>query len=116
MYRMIFRHRWAAVLFVLLVVAGALRLVGTQDQDGQLAEMQRQVSEQREQFEQATAADTNPFAEEIVEDDSEPEVGFAGDSDLIDPAEGTDPTPPEPEIAGGDGEPVELVSSGEEEL
>lgn len=116
MYRIIFRYRWAALLFVFLIIGTTIRLVGTEEGDGQLAQMQQQVKEQREQFAQTTSdAGEEPFPEEIEEVEAEPEFGFAEDTDLIDAAEGIDPTPDQPDEPGERDEPVELVNRDEEQ-
>jgi hypothetical protein len=116
MYRIIFRYRWAALLFALMVVGTTMSLVGTKERDGHLAQMQQQVTQQRDQFEQ-TIADGEPAQEDTPEDieevEAEPEFGFGGDAGPMDLAEGIDPTPDQPGDPDETDRQVELVNRDE---
>ncbi len=118
MYRIIFRYRWAAMLFVLLVVAGAMQLVGTGKGDGHLAKVERDVTEQRENFEAATGQSLDGEPVEIIEEEAEPEDWYGAQEDLIDRAEGIDPTPDLPDMddGGSASEPqIRIVDSSDME-
>jgi hypothetical protein len=111
MYRMIFQYRWAAIVFVLLTIVGAVQLVGTEEQEGKLAEAQQQVVEQREQLAATTDAD---LSEEEAAEEAEPfDEGFSDDADLLQDAEGMNPNPEED--AAEEESPVQLVVSNEAE-
>jgi hypothetical protein len=118
MYRIIFRYRWAALLFALMVVGTTMSLVGTKERDGQLAQMQDQVTQQRDQFEQ-TIADGAPAEEDASEDseevEAEPEFGSGGDAGPMDLAEGIDPTPVQPGDPDESDRQVELVKRDEDQ-
>lgn len=112
MYRIIFQYRWAAILFVLLTMGTAVQLVGTSEEDGKLAEAQQKVIAKRQQLVATTAADN---ADETVTDEEEvePDEGFSDDSDLVQEAEGLDPTPAEDDQQ--EDQTVKLVDSSETE-
>lgn len=81
-----FRNRWGALLFVGLVLAAVTQLVGTGKGDGALAKATQDLVRQRA----ATASLTdrvNASAGRAAK------VQFASDEELIDPAQGEDPTP-----------------------
>lgn len=106
-----FRNRWLAMLFVALVLAGVTRIVGTGKGDGILDEATQQLKAQREQAE----AHSDEFGS-AQSDDGDMADDFsdvvASDEDLIDPAIGDDPTPPD-EFAGDDGVGYAVVQDGE---
>lgn len=114
MYRMIFEKRWAAIMFVSFMILSALSLVGTHDEAGALSDVQRQVTGQREAFEQ-TVADVDPPAAAPAEVTEET---FADDEELVDQAEGdeVDPDGENPDNTAVSTETVvELVEPGQED-
>lgn len=84
-----FRNRWAALLFVAMTLAGVTKLVGTESDRGSLDEATRQIAQQREIAEQMTTDTVTAPDVEVIE-------ALPSDEDLIDPATGYDPTPPDP--------------------
>lgn len=84
-----FRNRWFALLFVALTLAGVTTLVGTEKSHGALQDATDQIAQQKAQAEQltGTAQDAPPS------DESADNVVMAADEELIDPAQGEDPTP-----------------------
>ena len=101
-----FRNRWFALLFVALTLAGVTTLVGTEKSHGALQDATDQIAQQKAQAEQLTSA-----TQESSSSDDADNVVMAADEDLIDPAQGEDPTPidefaaanpPDPEDVSGD--------------
>lgn len=101
-----FRNRWFALLFVALTLAGVTTLVGTEKSHGALQDATDQIAQQKAQAEQLTSA-----SQESSSSDDADNVVMAADEDLIDPAQGEDPTPidefaaanpPDPEDVSGD--------------
>ena len=93
MYRMLFRSRWAALLFVAITIASAATFVGSSEGESAATELATSMP--------AQAQARLPFAAEDVNDAarrSELIHGFATDEDLVDDAAGLDPTP-EDELA-----------------
>lgn len=96
MYRHLFRNRWIALAFVLMTVASAASLVGTEDHDGVIDKATAQLHDQKAQF----AAEAEELAKPtrshtvITLDEPPPEdAEELNDEDLIDPGTGIDPTP-----------------------
>jgi hypothetical protein len=83
-----FRNRWFALLFVALTLAGVTTLVGTEKSHGALQDATDQIAQQKAQAEQLTSA-----TQESSSSDDADNVVMAADEDLIDPAQGEDPTP-----------------------
>lgn len=105
MYRHLFRNRWVALAFVLLMTASAAMLVGTEDSGGVIDQATAELQGQKAQFEQQTEELARPTRSHRVLDISEVEGEEPGDADLIDPATGTEPMPdpgegfePEPDL------------------
>ena len=99
-----FRNRWFALLFVALTLAGVTTLVGTEEGHGALQDATDQIAQQKAQAEQLTSAtqstpSTDGSAEEVV---------LASDEDLIDPAQGEDPTPIDEFAAANPPDPEEV--------
>jgi len=82
-----FRSRWGALIFVGLTAAGAASLVGTGKGDGTIDNAKRQLIEQRAAAQGFTVGGPGGLSETPVE--------FTPDEELIDPAVGDDPTPPD---------------------
>ena len=93
MYRAIFQYRWAALLFVALTIFSTVRLVGTESEDGKLAEVQQQVAQQRSQLAKITGEPAPAVADAV--DNIDENADFASDQDLFDQAGGMDPNPPD---------------------
>ena len=83
-----FRNRWFALLFVALTLAGVTTLVGTEKSHGALQDATDQIAQQKAQAEQLTSA-----TQESSSSDDADNVVMAADEELIDPAQGEDPTP-----------------------
>ena len=83
-----FRNRWLALLFVALTLAGVTTLVGTEKSHGALQDATDQIAQQKAQAEQLTSA-----TQESSSSDDADNVVMAADEELIDPAQGEDPTP-----------------------
>ena len=103
-----FRNRWFALLFVALTLAGVTTLVGTEQGHGAIQDATDQIAQQKAQAEQLTSATQDAPS---LADDTADSVVMAADEDLIDPAEGEDPTPidefaaanpPDPEVVSDD--------------
>lgn len=92
MYRHLFRSRWFALAFVLMMVASAASLVGTEKHDGMIDRATAQLHSQKAAFDAEAADLARPShnAQVITLDEPLPE------DDLIDPGIGFDPTPPDP--------------------
>ena len=97
MYKFIFQNRRAALLFVALMALSATQLVGTQSEAGALKKVEEQLLHQRadiaDTFEQPAAEIIEPEPQVVEEwaEDEDP----ASDDELIDTAEGYDPSPDE---------------------
>ena len=90
MYRMLFRSRWAALLFVAITIASAAAFVGGQKESTSVKEIASDIRAQR--------AARMPVAPEDVPEmarQSDLIHGFALDEELVDEASGADPTPEE---------------------
>ncbi|WP_057881991.1 hypothetical protein [Tsuneonella troitsensis] len=106
-----FRNRWLAMLFVALVLAGVTRVVGTGKGDGIIDEATEQLAAQRERAE-ALSDEIEAEAPEQAETEDDAAELLASDEDLIDPAIGEDPTPPD-EFAGDNGVDSAVVEEGD---
>jgi len=84
-----FRNRWFALLFVALTLAGVTTLVGTEKGHGALQDATDQIARQKAQADQMTSATQESPSADVSADS----IPLAADEDLIDPAEGEDPTP-----------------------
>ena len=102
MYTFLFRNRYGALAFVGLTMIGAASLVGTQEDEGLITQTAATIEQQRADFEQASEAvnatpspttDMNAGTPTI---ERAPPIPIAEDEDLIDDAEGIDPTPIDP--------------------
>ncbi len=119
MYKFLFRNKLAALAFVVLTVIGAATLVGTEEHDGVIAKTTQEITKQRADFAEKTAAlSSKKSTPEPVLVEVEPEVvEFTDEEDLIDDALGFDPTPetlepdvdPKPDQAGNIAEEGEVV-------
>lgn len=85
-----FRNRWLALLFVGLTLAAVTRLVGSGDGGGALEGAARELVAQKNSAEQFVSADPPPASEA-----GPVAIEFTPDEELIDPAAGEDPTPPD---------------------
>ena len=106
-----FRNRWLAMLFVALVLAGVTRVVGTGKGDGIIDEATEQLAAQRERAE-ALSDEIEAEAPEQAETEDDAAELLASDEDLIDPAIGEDPTPPD-EFADDNGVDSAVVEEGD---
>lgn len=106
-----FRNRWLAMLFVALVLAGVTRVVGTGKGDGIIDEATEQLAAQRERAE-ALSDEIEAEAPEQAETEDDAAELLASDEDLIDPALGEDPTPPD-EFANDNGVDSAVVEEGD---
>ena len=85
---MLFRSRWAALLFVAITIASAAVFVGGQKSESSIKAIAADMRDQNQA--------KMPFPSEDVEEmahESELIHGFASDEDLVDQATGDDPTP-----------------------
>ena len=98
-----FRNRWFALLFVALTLAGVTTLVGTEKSHGALQDATDQIAQQKAQAEQLTSA-----TQESSSSDDADNVVMAADEDLIDPAQGEDPTPIDEFAAANPPDPAEM--------
>ncbi len=100
-----FRNRWFALLFVGLTLAGVTTLVGTEKGHGALQDATDQIAQQKAQAEQMTTATQQTPSPDVSPD----EVVMAADEDLIDPAQGEDPTPPDEFAAANPPDPEDIA-------
>ena len=95
MYKFIFQNRRAALLFVALMALSATQLVGTQSDAGALKKVEEQLLHQRADLAETLeepASDIIAPAPQVVEEWAD-EEDPAMDDELIDTAEGYDPSP-----------------------
>lgn len=88
-----FRNRWGALAFVGMTLAAVAQLVGTGKGDGAIEQARGQLVAQREQAEAVAAGDTAGATARAER------VQFTSDEELIDPAQGEDPTPIDQRVA-----------------
>ncbi|MGB3738458.1 MAG: hypothetical protein WA948_03805 [Pontixanthobacter sp.] len=122
MYTFLFRNRYGALAFVGLTLIGAASLVGTQEDEGLITQTAATIEQQRADFEDAAKAAeasrtpaTQPEPEPSIGDYA-PAIPIADDEDLIDDAEGIDPTPIDPsdgEAIAKDGDVVIILRDGQ---
>ncbi|WP_126176768.1 hypothetical protein [Tsuneonella rigui] len=99
-----FRNRWFALLFVALTLAGVTTLVGTEKSHGALQDATDQIAQQKAQAEQLTGV----TQEVSPSDESGDNVVMATDEELIDPAQGEDPTPIDEFATANPPDPAEM--------
>jgi hypothetical protein len=92
MYRHLFRNRWIALAFVILMMTSAITLVGTEDGSGLLDHATAELHGQKQAFEDQAAELSKPGSHHIVIDADELETEDEED-ELVDPGTGEDPTP-----------------------
>jgi len=86
MYRLIFRNRWAALLFVAITLASTARLVGGGERSGTLDGVEDDLLRQRAMMQSSTDdLHRQPVLQANGDD------GFTSEKDLIDPAMGAVP-------------------------
>ena len=99
MYTLLFRNRLAALGFVLLTIISAISLVGTKDREGVLAKTTHEIEAQKAEFEakvEELQGTPTPSSRPSLPSETAPtqgDIAFMSDEDLIDSAEGFDPTP-----------------------
>ncbi|GAA4641846.1 hypothetical protein GCM10023115_02200 [Pontixanthobacter gangjinensis] len=93
MYTLLFRNRLAALGFVLLMIISAISLVGTEDQEGVITKTANEIEAQKAEFESAVEAVGPPKTLNGQGSEEETPIEFLDDEELIDSAEGFDPTP-----------------------
>ncbi|GGE01762.1 hypothetical protein GCM10011515_21800 [Tsuneonella deserti] len=101
-----FRNRWAALLFVGLTLASVTTLIGTGNGDGAIDKATDQIARQKAEADRLTGSSQAP---KLPEATTSIEAPFAADEDLIDPATGYDPTPPEEMPAVDPGDPQDIA-------
>lgn len=92
MYRHLFRNRWIALAFVIMMVTSAVSMVGTEEGGGMIDQATAELQGQKQDFEQQAAELSRPTSSHMVIDVDEIEEDVSED-DLVDPATGIDPTP-----------------------
>ena len=99
MYQWLFRNKWVAIAFVILTLVSVQALVGHEGDDSVISRTQSQVIQQRQRMQdQADSLATDPASvppPEVIRDRPPvaDETGWVDDDELIDDAEGFDPTP-----------------------
>ena len=113
MYESLFRNKWAALAFVVLVLAGVQYFVGREGEDGTLAQATDELADQSGEPGEAVSDAGSPPDMGGFYDGTD--VEFMSDEELIDTAEGFDPTPYEDEgYSDGDSEEG-ITASGDPE-
>lgn len=92
MYRHLFRNRWIAIAFVVMMVTSAITLVGTEEGGGLLDDATAELHGQKQAFEDQAAELAKPGSSHIVIDADALEAEDDED-ELVDPGTGQDPTP-----------------------
>lgn len=103
MYSLLFKNRVAALGFVLLTAAGAVSLVGTEEEGGLIEQTKEQFGVQKQDFadrvkDMQTSA--RPASPRPASASLSMPVELADDEHLIDQAEGYDPTPDDAQEPG----------------
>lgn len=120
MYSFLFRNKWGALAFVVLMMISAATLVGTEEHDGVIAKTAEQITQQRDDFaEKVDAMSSKKSASKPTIVAAEPKpIEFTADDDLIDTAQGFDaqgfdptPEPPKPDF---NPDPIEAARVAEE--
>jgi hypothetical protein len=102
-----FRSRWGALVFVVVSAAGAATLVGGEEDEGVLLNAAAELQQQRQQQEDTLEGAVTSVGADAALPSGET-VEFTSDEELIDEAEGFDPTPledgapPPPEVVPKD--------------
>ena len=113
MYSLLFRNRVAAIGFVLLTVAGAASMVGTEENAGLLEKTTEEIKAQQAEFAAEMGAMNAPKAVQTIpgppataparttrtvhaKRDANGDIVFTDDEALIDDAAGFDPSPMTP--------------------
>ena len=126
MYTFLFRNKLGALGFVVLMMISAATLVGTEEHDGVIVKTTQEIAKQRSDFAEKVDAMSSPkkVAQAPAAETASVEIEFTPDEELVDDAQGFDPTPeppqpdvnPEPIAAGNlaeEGEVV-IILNGEE--
>ena len=103
MYSLLFKNRAVALGFVLLTAAGAVSLVGTEEEGGLIEQTKQQFGVQKQEFAdrvQDLQTPTPRAAPRPASASLSMPVELADDEHLIDQAEGYDPTPDDGEEPG----------------
>lgn len=87
-----FRNPWLALLFVGMTLMSVAALIGTDDDKGTLVSAADTIGHQRDPADPAPRESSRPTAEP-KEQPAPTVTTFADEGDLIDSAEGSDPTP-----------------------
>jgi hypothetical protein len=103
-----FRKPWLALLFVGMTLMSVAALVGTEQDKGTLASAAESASGPHSDV--APTAPSHFVAAPAAEEPAPDTTAFADDEELIDGAEGTDPTPPDDQSAD-----TASADSGEDE-
>ena len=115
MYQWLFRNKWVAVAFVILTLASVQALVGRDGEDSVISRTKGELIERRQQMQQQmdelSAEPANQAA--IPGPPTAIDTGFAEDDDLIDDAEGFDPSP---DIEEPDDPSADLDETDEDEF
>lgn len=112
MYSLLFKNRVAAMGFVLLTAAGAISIVGTEEEGGLIEQTKEQFGVQKQEFAdrvqdmQSSARKASPRP---ARDSQQMPLELADDEHLIDTAEGYDPTPDDAQEPGTSAELDEKI-------
>ena len=95
MYQFLFRNKWAALAFVILMLVSVRALIGPEGGDGTIPNTQAELIAQRKQMQQQmNQLNAEPSKQAgISASPDAAERDYTDDSDLIDDAQGYDPTP-----------------------
>ena len=96
-----FQNRWGALLFVGLTLIGAASLVGTEDNEGTLAEAAAQLEQQGADYREQASGFSQPDPAENTPGDADTQfdvagsevVEFTSEEELVVDPIGIDPTP-----------------------
>jgi hypothetical protein len=95
MYQFLFRNKWAALAFLILMLVSVRALVGRQDEDGVISHTKTELIAQRKQMQQQMGQ-LNAAPSKNANIPPPPDAGgngYVDDNDLIDDTKGFDPTP-----------------------
>jgi len=104
MHRILFQNRWNALVFVVAILFSVLVLVGTENERGAIQDATVNFGSSGSTPQAATQPQSGPEPEQQEDQSSETiATAFTADEDLIDDAEGFDPSgsPIEPMIDVG---------------
>ncbi|MFZ1742539.1 MAG: hypothetical protein WAT93_06770 [Pontixanthobacter sp.] len=98
MYSLLFRNRLAALGLALLIIIGAVSLVGTENNSGVVTQTAQKFQAQKAAPEKTAQALNQPAPSQAIPNTkpADATIEFLADEELIDAAEGFDPTPMEP--------------------